>query len=220
MRGHAFWARIPENAGHYNCRPHDTEFFRERGDYDGYYGRFFLNWYSQLLVEHADNVLSLASLAFSETQIVVKIPTVYWWYRTVSHAAELTSGYYNSANQDGYSPVLNLLKKYLVTVKFVCTGLAPTYQENDDALADPEGLSWQVTNSAWDRGLTLAGENTPTCFDREGLLKLVEQAKPRNDPDHRQFSFCVYQHSSPLSETTVGLAELDFFVKCMHGKNA
>lgn len=73
MRGHPFWARGPDNAGHYNSRPHETGFFCERGDYDSYYGRFFLNWYAQLLIDHADNVLSLASLAFEGIQIIVKV---------------------------------------------------------------------------------------------------------------------------------------------------
>lgn len=48
-------------------------FFCERGDYDSYYGRFFLHWYAQSLIDHADNVLSLANLAFEETEMVVKV---------------------------------------------------------------------------------------------------------------------------------------------------
>lgn len=73
LRGHSFWARGPDNAGQYNSRPHETGFFCERGDYDSYYGRFFLHWYAQSLTDHADNVLSLASLAFEETKIIVKV---------------------------------------------------------------------------------------------------------------------------------------------------
>jgi beta-amylase len=73
LRGHSFWARGPDNAGNYNSMPHETGFFCERGDYDNYYGRFFLHWYSQTLIDHADNVLSLASLAFEETKIIVKV---------------------------------------------------------------------------------------------------------------------------------------------------
>ena len=73
LRGHSFWARGPDNAGQYNSRPHETGFFCERGDYDSYYGRFFLHWYAQSLIDHADNVLSLASLAFEETKLVIKV---------------------------------------------------------------------------------------------------------------------------------------------------
>lgn len=72
-RGHAFWARGPDNVGHYNSQPHETGFFCERGDYDSYYGRFFLHWYAQTLVAHADAVLSLAALVFEETLLIVKV---------------------------------------------------------------------------------------------------------------------------------------------------
>jgi len=73
LRGHSFWARGPDNAGYYNSRPHETGFFCDRGDYDSYYGRFFLHWYAQTLIDHADQVLSLANLAFEGTQLVVKV---------------------------------------------------------------------------------------------------------------------------------------------------
>ncbi|XP_040986545.1 beta-amylase 8 isoform X1 [Juglans microcarpa x Juglans regia] len=220
LRGHSFWAKGPDNAGEYNSRPHETGFFCERGDYDSYYGRFFLNWYAQSLIEHADNVLSLASLAFEETKIIVKVPAVHWWYKTASHAAELTAGFYNSTNQDGYSSVFEVLRKHMVTLKFVCLRLHVSGQENDEALADPEGLSWQVLNSAWDRGLTVAGENALPCYDREGYMSMVEMAKPRNDPDHRHFTFFVYQQPIPLGEGTICLSELAYFIKSMHGKDS
>ncbi|KAI3468492.1 hypothetical protein Pfo_025155 [Paulownia fortunei] len=217
LRGHSFWARGPDNAGYYNSKPHETGFFCERGDYDSYYGRFFLHWYTQVLIDHADNVLSLASLAFEEIQIVVKIPAVYWWYKTTSHAAELTAGYYNPSNQDGYSLLFEVLKKHAVTMKFVIPGLQASYQEIDEALSDPEGLSWQVLNSAWDRGLSVAGQNAQPYYDREGFVRLVETAKPRNHPDCRHFSFFVFQQPSPLIQRTICFSEIDYFIKSMHG---
>lgn len=73
LRGHTFWARGPENAGNYYSRPQETGFFCENGDYDSHYGRFFLQWYSQCLIDHVNNVLSLATLAFEDIQIVVKV---------------------------------------------------------------------------------------------------------------------------------------------------
>lgn len=73
VRGHTFWARGPDNAGIYNCLPHETGFFCDGGDYNSFYGRFFLNWYSQVLVDHGDHVLSLAKLAFDGTCIVAKV---------------------------------------------------------------------------------------------------------------------------------------------------
>ncbi|XP_059442304.1 beta-amylase 8 [Corylus avellana] len=220
LRGHSFWGKGPDNAGEYNSRPNETGFFCERGDYDSYYGRFFLHWYAQSLIDHADNVLSLATLAFEETKIIVKVPAVHWWYKTTSHAAELTAGFYNPTNQDGYSPVFEVLRKHSVMLKFVCLRFHVSGQEYDEALADPEGLSWQVLNSAWDRGLTVAGENALPCYDREGYMSMVEMAKPRNDPDRRHFSFFVYQQLIPLGQGTICFPELDYFIKSMHGEIA
>lgn len=218
LRGHSFWARGPDNAGFYNSKPHETGFFCDRGDYDSYYGRFFLQWYTQVLSDHADNVLSLASLAFEDIKIVVKIPAVYWWYKTTSHAAELTAGYYNPCNQDGYALLFEVLKKHAVTMKFAISGFQASYPEIDEALADPEGLSWQVLNCGWDRGLSVAGQNAQPCYSRDGFMRLVETAKPRDHPDRRHFSFFVFQQPPPLIQRTICFSEIDYFVKCMHGE--
>ncbi|CAI0441968.1 unnamed protein product [Linum tenue] len=215
LRGHTLWARSPDNAGEYNSRPHETGFFCERGDYDSYFGRFFLRWYTQLLIGHADDVLFLARLAFEDTKLVVKIPAVYWWYKTASHAAELTAGYYNPTNQDGYSPVFDALKKHSAVVKLVCSGLQVS--GNDAAVADPEALCWQVLHAAWDHGLTVSGTNMLSCYDGEGYMKVVDMAKPKNNPDHHHFLFFVYHQPSPLCQGPVCFQELDYFIKCMHG---
>jgi beta-amylase len=207
-RGHTIWARGPDNAGHYNSEPNLTGFFCDGGDYDSYYGRFFLNWYSQTLVDHADRVLMLARLVFEGYNIAVKVsnqvseyfahalilylevsilnssmivvhasilvrlgflicsqskqnvlialPTsvilqvsgVHWWYKTASHAAELTAGFYNPCNRDGYSPIAAVLKKYDAALNFTCVELRTMDQHEvyPEAFADPEGLVWQVGN--------------------------------------------------------------------------
>lgn len=72
-RGHSFWGKGPENTGSYNSMPHETGFFRDGGEYNGYYGRFFLGWYSQILIDHGDRVLGLANLAFEGTPIATKV---------------------------------------------------------------------------------------------------------------------------------------------------
>ena len=74
----------------------------------------------------------------------LQIPAVYWWYKTPSHAAELTAGFYNPTNRDGYSPVFDVLRKHSVTVKLVCPRSHVHFRDNDESFADPEGLSWQV----------------------------------------------------------------------------
>ncbi|PIN14438.1 Beta-amylase [Handroanthus impetiginosus] len=97
-----------------------------------------------------------------------------------------------------YNTMCAVLKKHGVTMKFVIPGLQASYQEIDEALSDPEGLSCQVLNSAWDRGISVAGQNSRPCYDREGFMWLVETARPRNDPNRHHFSFFVFQQPSPL----------------------
>ncbi|XP_048421978.1 beta-amylase 2, chloroplastic-like isoform X4 [Pyrus x bretschneideri] len=202
-RGHSFWARVPDNAGSYNSQPHETGFFRDGGDYDSYYGRFFLNWYSRVLIDHGDRVLALANLAFEGTRIATKVSGIHWWYKTASHPAELTAGFYNSCNRDGYVPISAMLKKHEAALNFTCVEMRTLDQHEGfpEALADPEGLVWQVLNAAWDANIPVASENALTCFDRDG----------------RHLSAFTYLRLSPVLIERHNLTEFEQFVKRMHG---
>ncbi|XP_059598971.1 beta-amylase 7 isoform X1 [Vitis vinifera] len=219
-RGHAFWARGPDNVGSYNSQPHETGFFCDGGDYDGYYARFFLNWYSQVLVDHGDRVLSLAKLAFEGTSIAAKLAGVHWWYKTTSHAAELMAGFYNPCNRDGYAAVMAMLKKHGAALNFTCAELHMLNRHEDfpEAMADPEGLAWQVLNAAWDVCIPVVSENALLTHDRESYNKILENAKPLNDPDGRHFSSFTYLRLSPLLMERHNFLEFERFVKRMHGK--
>nr|CAD1830761.1 unnamed protein product [Ananas comosus var. bracteatus] len=219
-RGHTFWATGPDNAGTYTSQPHETEFFSDGGSYDSYYGRFFLGWYSQVLVDHADRVLSLAKLAFEGSQIAAKISGVHWWYKTASHAAELTAGFYNPCNRDGYAAIAAVLKKHGVALNFTCVELRTLDHNMDypDAMADPEGLVWQVVNAAWDAGILVASENALPCYDRDGYNKILENAKPLDDPDGRHLIAFTYLRLSPTLLERQNFLEFERFVKQMHGE--
>ncbi|KAG9154485.1 hypothetical protein Leryth_020503 [Lithospermum erythrorhizon] len=220
-RGHPFWGKGPDNTDSYNSSPHDTGFFRDGGEYDGYYGRFFLNWYSKFLIDHGDRVLALANLAFEGTLIAAKLSGIHWWYKTASHAAELTAGFYNPSNRDGYSPIASMLKKHETALNFTCVELRTLDQHEDfpEALADPEGLVWQVLNAAWDASIRVASENALPCYDREGYNKILENAKPFNNPDGRHLSaFCYLRLCSTLMEDD-NFSEFERFVKRMHGES-
>ncbi|CAN6214019.1 unnamed protein product [Urochloa humidicola] len=219
-RGHTIWARGPDNAGHYNSEPNLTGFFCDGGDYDSYYGRFFLNWYSQMLVDHADRVLMLARLAFEGSNIAVKVSGVHWWYKTASHAAELTAGFYNPCNRDGYTPIAAVLKKYDAALNFTCVELRTMDQHEvyPEAFADPEGLVWQVLNAAWDAGIQVASENALPCYDRDGFNKILENAKPLNDPDGRHLFGFTYLRLSKVLFERPNFFEFERFVKRMHGE--
>jgi hypothetical protein len=71
MRGRPEWAAGPSDAGDYNCMPEDSDFFRS--GYKSAYGEFFLTWYSESLIEHGDNVLTVARNALGNTKLAAKV---------------------------------------------------------------------------------------------------------------------------------------------------
>ncbi|XP_034205624.1 beta-amylase 2, chloroplastic-like isoform X2 [Prunus dulcis] len=219
-RGHSFWGRGPDNAGSYNSRPHETGFFCDGGDYDSYYGRFFLNWYSRVLVDHGDRVLSLAKLAFDGTCIAAKLSGLHWWYKTASHAAELAAGFYNPCNRDGYAAIVTMLKKHEATLNLACTELHMLDQHEDfqEALGDSEGLFWQVLNAAWDVCVPVSSENALPCHDHVSYKKILDSAKPLTDPDGRHLSSFTYLRLSPLLMERHNFMEFERFIKRMHGE--
>lgn len=61
--GHPEW-ELPDDAGNYNSTPYQTGFFRPRGTYLTEKGKFFLTWYSNKLLSHADQILDEANRIF------------------------------------------------------------------------------------------------------------------------------------------------------------
>ncbi|KAL8062696.1 hypothetical protein ABFS82_02G163400 [Erythranthe guttata] len=109
-RGNSSWGRVPENAGSYNSRPHETGFFCDKGDYKhSDYGVFFLEWYFEYLIDHARRVLKIANTAFIHTPLDAKLPCVHWSRDTDSLAAELIAGYH--IKHSGYTRIGSMLRE-------------------------------------------------------------------------------------------------------------
>ncbi|KAL8139179.1 hypothetical protein V2J09_005180 [Rumex salicifolius] len=206
-RGNSFWVRGPDNA----------VLSRMKLDFSV---MEVIMMATMVLIEHGDRVLSLAKLAFEETSISAKLSGVHWWYKTASHAAELTSGFYNPCNRDGYIAVMSMLKKHGVTLNFTSSEVGMFHQQDEylDALADQEGLQWQVLNAAWDSSILITSENPLPCHDREGYNKIVENAKPLNNPDGRHLISFAYHRLGPILMDPQNFMEFQRFVKRMHGE--
>jgi Glycosyl hydrolase family 14 len=41
-------------------------------------------------------------------QLGAKLAGVHWWFKSRAHAAELTAGYYNTRDRDGYDPIIRV----------------------------------------------------------------------------------------------------------------
>ncbi|THG24012.1 hypothetical protein TEA_012984 [Camellia sinensis var. sinensis] len=153
-----------------------------------------------------------------ELKLKLQLSGIHWWYKSASHAAELTAGYYNPCNRDGYAAVMAMLKKHRAAVNFMYAEWSVLDQHGDlsEALADPEGLAWQVLNAAWDVCIPVASENALPCHDREGYNNILERAKPLNDPDGRHFCAFTYLRLGPLLMETQNFVEFERFVKRIH----
>lgn len=316
----------PHDAGTYNCSPEETGFFRGWGGrWDTEYGRFFLRWYSQALLEHGDRMLGAAASVFNLTKkerydsgvtidtamsgddsmegwpwrqgsgggasgqgslrggndastgslegfgnggpvlpsnggngfnggpsslpdlqlpppnsplssppgslngtlppgagvsrpasyasfrsssvseglnaledwtwpspagtpvgITLKIAGVHWWYRTRSHAAEVTAGYYNSEGTKGYDTIVGLCARYGASLTLTCVEMCDS-QHPPEALCGPEGLLRQVREVAAAAGVAVGGENALPCFmpnviDEVALQRVVYNTQPWGTP--------------------------------------
>lgn len=64
----------------------------------------------------------------------------------MSHAAELTAGFYNPCNRDGYAAIMAMLKKHSASLNFTTAEFHMLHQREDfaNSLSDPEAVVWQV----------------------------------------------------------------------------
>uniref|UniRef100_A0A804PAY3 Beta-amylase n=1 Tax=Zea mays TaxID=4577 RepID=A0A804PAY3_MAIZE len=130
----------PTDAGGYNNWPEDTVFFRgDNGGWSTEYGDFFLSWYSQMLLEHGDRILSGATSVFgaAPVEVSVKVAGIHWHYGSRSHAPELTAGYYNTRRHDGYLTIARLLARHGAVLNFTCVEMRDHEQPQEARRAPP-----------------------------------------------------------------------------------
>ncbi|GAQ84938.1 beta-amylase [Klebsormidium nitens] len=185
----------PHDAGRYNGWPDETGFFHEHGSWNSPYGRFFLQWYSDSLILHGDRVLGRAAAVFrgTGTTIAAKIAGIHWHYKTWSHAAELTSGYYNTVFRDGYVKIARMFARHGATLNFTCIEMQDIEQP-PYAACSPEGLYRQLVTAAVQAGTRLSGENALPRFDEAAFEQVVQKSRlrvegvPTHEPMH-SFTF-------------------------------
>ncbi|GMJ13019.1 BETA-AMYLASE 5, beta-amylase 6 [Hibiscus trionum] len=176
--GHPEWG-LPDNAGEYNDTPGSTEFFGLNGTYLTEKGKFFLTWYSNKLINHGDEILDEANKAFlgCKVKLAAKIAGIHWWYKSPSHAAELTSGYYNLRDRDGYRPIARMLSRHYAIFNFTCLEMRNS-EQRADAKCGPQELVQQVLSGGWREQLEVAGENALSRYDSNGYNQILLNARP------------------------------------------
>ncbi|KAJ1386576.1 Glycoside hydrolase, family 14 [Sesbania bispinosa] len=176
------WGRSgPHDSGQYNQFPEDTGFFKKEGTWNSEYGQFFLNWYSNKLLEHGERILVSAKGIFqtSGVKLSAKVAGIHWHYRARSHAAELTAGYYNTRFHDGYLPIAQMLAKHGVVFNFTCMEMKDRDQP-EHANCSPEGLVHQVKMAAKTAGAELAGENALERYDGGAFGQVLSTSNSGN----------------------------------------
>lgn len=165
----------PHDAGNYCQWPHQTGFFHHLGNWNTPYGKFFLQWYSDMLIKHTDNVIACAADVFGDAHmpLSIKVPGLHWWYNQSAHAAELTAGIYNTVNRDGYLPIFKPLDKYRVGVQLTSAEMRNS-EQHAQALCDPEKQLIQQRTVAAALHIPVGLENQLMRFDDAAFTRMEQ----------------------------------------------
>lgn len=156
--------------------PSNADFFFSHGDYKNIqYGKDFVDWYNQSLVDHGKNlittVINVLGDSFPSAKIGYKIPGVHWTMTNPAYprAAEVAAGLIQTSvdlNADatghGYANIVGLAKTLASSGRSIV--LHFTCLEMDDEGFPPQyslakTLVFWVGNEAKRQGLTIKGEN-------------------------------------------------------------
>ncbi|XP_042482255.1 beta-amylase [Macadamia integrifolia] len=218
--GHPEW-EMPDNAGEYNDKPESTEFFGSNGTYLTEKGKFFLTWYSNKLLSHGDQILDEANKAFlsCKVKLAAKVSGIHWWYKAESHAAELTSGYYNLNDRDGYRPIARMLSRHYAILNFTCIEMRDS-EQSAEAKSGPEELVQQVLSGGWRENIEVAGENALPRYDRTAYNQILKNARPngvnRDGPPKLRMAAMTYLRLSDDLMQAKNFKIFKIFMKKMH----
>lgn len=163
--GHPEWAFLPQaNWLAYNDEPSKSLFFNDNAKNfnngsTSDYGSFFVQWYSNRLVQHGASILSQASSmlkTFSpNVTLAARVGCVYWLSADDSHAAEITAGYSN------YTAIVDMLSTYNIRMEVDCFDLSDkAAKDSYSKAANPENLLGELVKAAKSVGIKVEGTNT------------------------------------------------------------
>nr|GEU72659.1 inactive beta-amylase 9 [Tanacetum cinerariifolium] len=179
----------PHDAPTYNQNPLTDTFFKEGGSWETRYGDFFLAWYSTQLISHADRMLSLAASSLIDTTVMVsgKLPLIHSWYKTRSHPAEVTAGFYNTINKNGYEEIAKIFGKN--SCKMILPGMdLLDEQQPNGSFSSPELLLEDIRDTCRNHDVVVCGQNLHVA----GSVKSFEQIK-KNLAGENEVELFLYQ---------------------------
>mmetsp|Transcript_88469 Transcript_88469/g.197794 ORF Transcript_88469/g.197794 Transcript_88469/m.197794 type:complete len:212 (-) Transcript_88469:106-741(-) len=137
-------------------------------------GKAFLQWYSKVLVEHGEAVMSCAADALSAkglkadcVDLSVKVSGLHWHVMHPSRATEACAGYdcCTEPQADAYSKIAEMLSRVAKATgrpcifNFTCLEMNNWSNGMPETLSAPEDLIAQVRRACVAHGVPLAGEN-------------------------------------------------------------
>ncbi|KAL2341169.1 hypothetical protein Fmac_009109 [Flemingia macrophylla] len=196
----------PHDAPTYDQFPYSNGFFTDGGSWESTYGDFFLSWYSNQLITHGNNLLSLASATFGDSGVTIhgKIPLMHSWYGTRSHPSELTAGFYNTASRDGYEPVAEMFARNSCKMILPGMDLSDANQPKENH-SSPELLLAQIMAACKKHGVRVSGQNSSESGVPGGFEQIKKNLSGENVLDlftyHRMgASFFSPEHFPSFTE--------------------
>lgn len=113
-------------------------------------------------------------------RVGIKLAGVHWGYRTPSHAAEMTAGYYNTIHRDGYAPFFKMISDYNGGISFTCVEMRDC-EHPPNSGCSPELLLHQIIHTAKAHGAgSPAGVLAPrsqcclVCASNESFVVVIQ----------------------------------------------
>ncbi|RVX22316.1 Inactive beta-amylase 9 [Vitis vinifera] len=100
-------------------------------------------------------------LVFCNSPVAIsgKVPVVHSWYKTRSHPSELTAGFYNTVDKDGYERIAEIFAKNSCKMILPGMDLSDDHQPQE-SLSSPELLLAQIKSACRKRGVQISGQNS------------------------------------------------------------
>ncbi|CAL0330864.1 unnamed protein product [Lupinus luteus] len=212
----------PFSTGSLMQNPEHAEFFRNKGgSWNTPYGEFFLKWYSDMLLLHGERICREAETIFrgTEVRISAKLAAIHWHYATQSHPSELTAGYYNTSNRDGYLPIARMFSKYGFSICCSCFEMQDAVMKKINPDGSPEGFLRQLLLAARLCDVSLEGQNYSTDLDDGAFSQVLKMSKfYSNGIEKRPFSFNFVRMDKKMFEPR-NWDRFTRFVRQMSGRN-
>lgn len=162
-------------------------FVDDNDQVDTQYGKDFIDWYNQSLVDHGRRLLLAANKALTgpmaKIPLGMKLPGVHWQMKPCSphpRIAEITAGLVRtslnlSSRSDayGYKVIMDMIADVKQQIgRDLILHFTAAEMDNDPACGDgnsmAEALVFWISQAAQDRNITHKSENALACVDKPG----------------------------------------------------